>query len=306
LASAFAASRPQGLASTHSGKGRAARSCELQTASRNQSFEPIQVSGQLLKVKVGQPQKIRCGHLLRPDNTLAVLFGVVSLLYATVGQAGGTSFLALMAFASFSPSEMRPTALMLNTVASSYSTWRFNRGKFVDWAKLTPVLVSSLPTAFVGSLIILDERHYKTVTGLLLLSAAMVPAFRKARDGEIDRPTPLWGAIIVGAAVGFASRLTGVGDGAFLAPLLIALRWASPKQTAALSAPFILANSVIGLLGATYAGEAPTANTWLYALAAAAGASIGTSIGLRWLSQRMTRYILAVVLGAAGMQFLFF
>src|SRR5438552_2947386 len=32
---------------------------------------------------------------------LPLLFGAVSLLYATVGQAGGTAFLALMAFASF-------------------------------------------------------------------------------------------------------------------------------------------------------------------------------------------------------------
>jgi hypothetical protein len=34
-------------------------------------------------------------------HPFALLFGAVSLLYATVGQAGGTGFLALMAFASF-------------------------------------------------------------------------------------------------------------------------------------------------------------------------------------------------------------
>ena len=92
----------------------------------------------------------------------------------------------------------------------------------------------------------------------------------------------------------------------FLAPLLIALHWASPKQTAALSAPFILANSVVGLAGAMYAGQTPTADTWLFALAALGGAMIGTIIGLRWLSQTMTRYVLAVILGAAGVQLLFF
>jgi hypothetical protein len=43
----------------------------------------------------------------------ALLFGAISLLYATVGQAAGTGFLALMALAWFPPSEMRPTALML-------------------------------------------------------------------------------------------------------------------------------------------------------------------------------------------------
>jgi hypothetical protein len=35
--------------------------------------------------------------------------------------------------------------------------------------------------------------------------------------------------------VGFGVGLTGVAGGLFLAPLLIALQWASPKQKAALS-----------------------------------------------------------------------
>jgi hypothetical protein len=56
-------------------------------------------------------------HLL-----FALLFGVISLLYATVGQPGGTAFLALMAFAAFPPAEMRPTALALNIEAAIYST----------------------------------------------------------------------------------------------------------------------------------------------------------------------------------------
>jgi uncharacterized protein len=237
---------------------------------------------------------------------LALLFGAVSFLYATVGQAGGTAFLALMAFASFPSNEMRPTALMLNIVASSYSTWLFNRGKFVDWAKVTPLLVSSVPTALVGGLVVLDERLYKTVTGLVLLSAAKVLTFRKAHDSQTDRPIPLWVAIVIGAVVGFVSGLTGVGGGVFLAPILIALHWASPRQTAALSVPFILANSVVGLFGAMYVGQSPTAQTWVYAVASLAGAIIGTSVGLRCLTQTMTRYVLAAVLGISGVQLLFF
>jgi len=237
---------------------------------------------------------------------LALLFGAVSLLYATVGQAGGTAFLALMAFASFPSNEMRPTALLLNIVAATYSTWLFNRGSLVDWAKLRPFLLASLPTALVGGFIVLDERFYKTVTGLILLFAATILALRRADDSKPDRPIWFWGAISIGAAVGFVSGLTGVGGGVFLAPILIASHRASPKQTAALSAPFILANSVVGLAGALYAGQAPTADTWLFVLAALAGAMIGAIVGLRWLSQTTTRYILAVILGAAGVQLLFF
>jgi uncharacterized membrane protein YfcA len=237
---------------------------------------------------------------------LVLLFGAVSLLYATVGQAGGTAFLAVMAFASFPSNEMRPTALLLNIVAATYSTWLFNRGSLVDWAKLRPFLLASLPTALVGGFIVLDERFYKTVTGLILLFAATILALRRADDSKPDRPIWFWGAISIGAPVGFVSGLTGVGGGVFLAPILIASHRASPKQTAALSAPFILANSVVGLAGALYAGQAPTADTWLFVLAALAGAMIGAIVGLRWLSQTTTRYILAVILGAAGVQLLFF
>jgi uncharacterized membrane protein YfcA len=73
---------------------------------------------------------------------LAALFGTISLLYATVGQAGGTAFLALMAFAAFPSTEMRATALALNVVAAAYSTWVFNREKVVDWRKLRLLLLS--------------------------------------------------------------------------------------------------------------------------------------------------------------------
>lgn len=237
---------------------------------------------------------------------LAVLFGSVSLLYATVGQAGGTAFLALMAFASFPSSEMRPTSLLLNIVAAAYSTWIFNRGRLVDWAKLKPLLLASLPTVLIGSFVVLDEHVYKIVTGLVLLLAAIILIFRRSLAGEPDRQTPLWGAFMVGAMVGFVSGLTGVGGGMFLAPTLIGLHWASPKQTAALSAPFILANSAVGLAGAIVIGQTPSPETWIYAVAALAGAMIGTTVGLRWLSQNVTRYVLSAILAAASLQLLFF
>jgi uncharacterized protein len=237
---------------------------------------------------------------------LTLLFGAVSLLYATVGQAGGTAFLAVMAFASFPSNEMRPTALVLNIVAATYSTWLFNRGSRVDWKELRPLLIASLPTALAGGFVVLDERIYNAVTGSALILAGAILVIRRPRDGEPGRFTPLWGAIAVGAAVGFVSGLTGVGGGVFLAPLLIALNWASPRQTAALSAPFILANSAVGLVGAMYVGQVPSSDTWLYAVAALAGAMIGTTVGLHWLSQTATRYVLAIILGAAGLQLLLF
>jgi len=237
---------------------------------------------------------------------LALLFGAISLLYATVGQAGGTAFLALMAFAAFPPSEMRPTALALNIVAAAYSTWVFNRKRVVDWSKLKPLLLSSLPGAFIGGLIVLDEHLYKATTGVVLLLAGVTMIFRRERIDEPHHETSLWGVCLTGASVGLISGLTGVGGGVFLAPILIALYWATPKQTAALSAPFILANSIVGLMAVLYAGQLPSSHFVLYAAAALGGAIAGTTIGLKWFSEAVTRYMLAAILLAAGVQLLIF
>lgn len=239
-------------------------------------------------------------------SLLALLFGVISLLYATVGQAGGTAFLALMAFAAFPPSEMRPTALALNIVAATYSTWIFNREKIVDWGKLRPLLLSSLPTALAGGCIVLDEHVYKTTTGVVLLLAGAAMILRRQLAADCDQEAPFSSAVSVGAVVGLVSGLTGVGGGVFLAPTLIGLGWASSKQAAALSAPFILANSAVGLIGVAFTGQLPSSHVALYAIAALGGAIAGTMIGLKWLGQAATMSILGGILLAAGIQLVIF
>jgi uncharacterized protein len=118
---------------------------------------------------------------------------------------------------------LRPSALALNIVAAAYSTWVFNRNKVVDWRKLRPLLLSSLPTALAGGFIVLDERVYKTTTGIALLLAGAATILRRELAVDQDRETPLLGAVSVGAVVGLISGLTGVGGGVCLAPTLIAL-----------------------------------------------------------------------------------
>ena len=236
----------------------------------------------------------------------ALLIGLISLLYATVGQAGGTAFLALMAFANFPASEMRPTALALNIVAATYSSWILKRKRVVDWQKLRPLLLSSLPMALAGGFIVLDAHVYKTATGIVLLLAGAMTILRREPVDDRGYDAPIWGALSTGAVVGLVSGLTGVGGGVFLAPALIALGWASPKQTAALSPPFILLNSVVGLIGVLLVGQTPSFHFGLYAMAALIGAVIGTAIGLRWLGQIATRLVLAGILIDAGIQLIFF
>jgi uncharacterized protein len=52
------------------------------------------------------------------STIILALIGCISLLYATVGQAGGTAFVAVMALTRFPAAEIRPTASFLNVVAA--------------------------------------------------------------------------------------------------------------------------------------------------------------------------------------------
>jgi uncharacterized protein len=91
----------------------------------------------------------------------------------------------------------------------------------------------------------------------------------------------------------------------FLTPLLIAFGWASPKRAAALSPAFIFCNSVVELGGVFLAGQTLAPDTLLYSVGALAGAIIGTALGLHWMSERATRYALAVILLFAGLRLFF-
>jgi uncharacterized membrane protein YfcA len=241
------------------------------------------------------------------DSPLLVagLIGCVSLLYATAGQAGGTAFLAIMAFAAFPAAEMRATALALNIVAAGYATWRLHRRGGIDRKMLLPLTLPSLVTAFAGGLLVLGGHIYFILTGLLLAAAAALMVCKRTADTVEARPVPLLPAAAVGAGAGLISGLTGVGGGVFLTPLLIVFGWASPRRAAALSPPFILCNSVVGLAGVLLVGQTLAPSIVVYSIGALAGAIIGTAIGLRWMSERGTRYALATILLFAGIRLLF-
>jgi len=235
---------------------------------------------------------------------LAVLLALagVSLIYATVGQAGGTGFLAVMALIGMPAAELRPTALVLNIVAASYSTCHLLVVRAIDWRLLAGVAIPALPASFLGGLVAFDGASYHALAGAILLIAAVMMMIRLS-DTAVVVPAPL-AAGLLGGVAGFASGLTGVGGGVFLAPAMIGLGWATAKQAAGLSAPFILGNSITGLAGALAAGQRPSGDVALYAVAAVAGAIVGTLIGRRFMGERATRYVLAAVLVVASIKLL--
>jgi uncharacterized membrane protein YfcA len=237
---------------------------------------------------------------------IALLFFVGAALYASVGHGGASSYLAVMGLFNFAPSVMKPTALALNILVAAVATLKFYRAGLFSWRLFWPFAVVSIPAAFVGGATTLPGRWYRILVGVVLLYAA-VWMFRSSRRPlqSAVRPFPLWGAILTGAAIGYLSGLTGVGGGIFLSPLLLYLGWAETRATSGVAAPFILVNSVAGLLGHLSSVVQLPPNIPVWGAAAVIGGWIGASYGSRKAPLPVLRQLLSLVLIVAGGKLIF-
>ena len=104
----------------------------------------------------------------------------------------------------------------------------------------------------------------------------------------------------LGAGLGLLSGLTGTGGGIFLTPLLLFKRWARTKTAAAVSALFILLNSVSGLLGNLTSTRRFPSFALILAVAAVVGGAAGSYFGSRRFDHQLIKRLLAVVLVIAG------
>jgi uncharacterized membrane protein YfcA len=243
---------------------------------------------------------------------LAVL--AVAILYASVGHAGATGYIAVMGLAGLAPEVIRPTALVLNLVVAVIGTVQFGRAGHFRRDLFLPLGLASVPAAAVGGALSLPTAVFEGLLGLVLAFSAVRIGREVLRSGAaaglagedpaaVRRLTaPLLAAI--GASLGLASGLTGVGGGVFLTPLLLALRAATTRQVAAVSVVFILVNSAAGLVGWLVGGRSLVAiDPWIVA-AAAIGGVVGSQAGAFQLPVRGLRLLMAIVLAVASLKLL--
>src|SRR5690606_35472397 len=160
---------------------------------------------------------------------------------------------------------------------ASYKFWRAGHFSFrLFW----PFAVASMPFALLGGWLTISAVWYKIVVGLVLLySAWRMAIFKPAEAAGLAHPPPLPVCLTAGAALGFLSGLVGVGGGIFLSPLLLLAGWAGVRETAAVSAVFILVNSAAGLAGQLSSRPELPAALPLWALVVTAGGLVGSHYG---------------------------
>lgn len=228
-----------------------------------------------------------------------LLLFVVAFLYASVGHGGASGYLALMSIFALPITFMKPTALVLNILVSGVSFYFYYRSNNFKWNLFYPFAISSIPFSFIGGFLTIQTFYYKIILATVLVFAVMrlLGFFGKEKKNISEIKLPM--AIFIGAIIGFLSGLLGIGGGIILSPVLLIFGWANIKQTAAVSALFILVNSISGLFGFVIHGGILPVSSALLILIVFIGGLFGGFYGSTKFNSSLLRYVLSIVLGIA-------
>lgn len=238
--------------------------------------------------------------MLYPELNIVFLFVLVmvSFTYAVVGHGGASGYLALMAICAFPVSFMKPTALVLNVVVSGVAFLFFRKGNFNHRLFLWLVL-GSIPAAFLGGYLSIPNQLFKLIlSGFLLIGALRISGlFGKGKNWNIPAKPAM--ILLIGIIIGLLSGMIGIGGGIILSPLIVILGWGTMKDAAAISALFILVNSLAGLSGFSIQGGAVPAEILWLVPAVLLGGCLGAYFGSQRIPALSLRYILSGVLALA-------
>lgn len=243
-----------------------------------------------------------------PDWSLALFFLAIAFLYASVGFGGGSSYLAILAVAGLPLPEIRLTALVCNIIVVTGGAWIFWQNKQLDVRKIWPLVAASVPLAFLGAKMRLEENTFFKLLGITLLAAALLLWSQPKKPEEsspVAPPQPGRDALL-GGSIGLLSGMVGIGGGIFLSPLLHFFRWDTARKIAATASVFILANSLAGIVGQLT--QLPSNLHWgriaLLGAAVLVGGQAGSRLSIARFDPLLIRRITAVLVFAAGVEVL--
>lgn len=240
---------------------------------------------------------------------LVVAFFLTALLYASVGFGGGSTYAALLALSGMDYRLLPVVALACNIVVVAGNSIRFARAKVMPWRGAVVLTGLAAPAALVGGMTPISQYAFLMLLGvsLLLTGATML---LPVSEGEAAEPNRLARYMPLAAVpLGYVAGLVGIGGGIFLAPLLHLTRWARAREIAATASFFILVNSFFGLAGQLLKSGPDLFGGALYGglallLAVAIGGQIGSLLALKYLPQRIIRWLTAALVIWVGARLL--
>lgn len=233
-------------------------------------------------------------------------FFIIAILYSSIGFGGGSSYLAILALYGFEYHLLRALALVCNITVVAFGSYIFFRNNHFKWRKMIPLVIISVPLAYLGGSIPITETTFFILLGIVLIVVAFLmliqPAETTSSMPVLSGKTELAVNSSLGGAIGFLSGMVGIGGGIFLAPLLHLLRWDSAKTIAATASFFILVNSVSGLIGQM--SNPNFSIDWHLAafliLSVFAGGQIGSRLGAVRFKPRVVKVLTAILVAYVG------
>ena len=212
--------------------------------------------------------------------------------------------MAVMATAGIDIQVLRIVALLCNITVVTGGVYWFWKRKYLDWKKILPLTLLSMPLAYMGGGMQLTERIFFLIAGAALIVAGTLVLFQKYLVGQGDRSSSVALNAGVGGGIGFLSGLIGIGGGIFLSPFLHLIRWDKTKVIAGTASFFILVNSISGLAGQLSVRN--QINDWRPILFLILTVFVGGQLGSRWgsgkLSPQTVRMITAVLVLLVGVR----
>ncbi|MGZ3773873.1 MAG: sulfite exporter TauE/SafE family protein [Pseudobdellovibrionaceae bacterium] len=244
---------------------------------------------------------------------ITFLFFMIAAIYSSVGHAGASGYTVVLTLFGASPAFFRPVSLILNIAVGLIGLIRFHRAGFINYKKVFPFVITSMPLSFLAAQINVDKRIFFLLLGLLLLFSGLRFLLSKKAtkfdDAKINNaseelissfslsPIPRYQALLSGALIGFFSGITGTGGAIFFTPLILTAKWVHPKEASGLSTLFVLANSIFGFAGIWKSSQIiPLSSGIPWTFAVALGAFIGTHFGITKFSSLNIKKVLGAVL----------
>ena len=183
---------------------------------------------------------------------LSFLFFLTATLYSSVGFGGGSTYLVLLLISDVPYLIFPVIALFCNIIVVSGNCFNYIKAGNINFKILTPYLASSVPLAFIGGSLSINENLFEILLFIVLALAGTLLLLKfKSFDEKIKvyKKIPKIMSILIGGSIGFISGIVGIGGGIFLSPILLLLRVDKVKNITTAASLFILINSISGVAG---------------------------------------------------------